>query len=304
MPTPNWGPQAGQPMNQVQFDDYVVKHPPGQASADAPNIYGTGSPWGPSADPYSSPAGNDPLHPSGIGANAAVADKGAQYWEDFYGKGPGYVAPVQFDATNADELRRQQGLVIQALQAQAAGDPNSQAQQQLMQGYGNAQAQQASLGSTMRGQSHGAALRGVQQGQQGIQRGLAGDQQMLMLQEQQAAQAQLAQQLAQQQALDASQAGATADGANKNTALSNDATSAYARGRLSAALGREGRARDSKLSSLGISTGFNNAYKDLVDQSISAATSAAATGLSTLGSFGSKPESSQSKIDKAFNGED
>lgn len=101
-----------------------------------------------------------------------------------------------------EQARLEQQRVIQALQQQAAGDMNSLAQQQLRQGYGAAQAQQSSLGSTMRGQSAGAAMRGVQQGQQSIQRGFAGDQQMLKLQEQQAAQAMLAQMLGQQRQQD------------------------------------------------------------------------------------------------------
>lgn len=102
-----------------------------------------------------------------------------------------------------EQARLEQMRLIQDLQRQAAGDPNSMAQQQLRQGYGAAQAQQSSLGSTMRGQSAGAAMRGISQGQQGIQRGYAGDQQMLMAQEQQAAQAMLSQLLAQQRGQDA-----------------------------------------------------------------------------------------------------
>lgn len=100
------------------------------------------------------------------------------------------------------DARWYQNQVIQALQRQAAGDPNSQAQQQLRQSLANAQAQQASLGSTMRGQGAGAAMRSIRAGQQGIQRGGAGEAQMLQLQEQEAARQMLAQLLAQQQGLD------------------------------------------------------------------------------------------------------
>lgn len=101
-----------------------------------------------------------------------------------------------------EQARMEQQRVIQDLQRQAAGDLNSLAQQQLRTGYGQAQAQQSSLGSTMRGQSAGAAMRSIQAGQQGIQRGFAGDQQMLKLQEQQAAQAMLSQLLGQQRQQD------------------------------------------------------------------------------------------------------
>ena len=106
------------------------------------------------------------------------------------------------DRGSLDDPRRYQNQVIQALQQQAAGDMNSRAQQQLRQQFQQARAQQASLGSTMRGQSAGAAMRSIQAGQQGISRGQAGEEQMLKLQEQQAAQAMLAQLLAQQQGLD------------------------------------------------------------------------------------------------------
>lgn len=127
----------------------------------------------------------------------------------------------RFGALNntQDQSRLEQQRVIQDLQRQAAGDPNSLAQQQLRQGYGAARAQQSSLGSTMRGQSAGAAMRGVQQGQQGIQRGYAGDQQMLQLQEQQAAQAMLAQLLGQQQQQDIAWATGQADISNQRGGL-------------------------------------------------------------------------------------
>lgn len=137
-------------------------------------------------------------------------------WSDYFKQqvsAQGQRPAVGFQTTNQDQARLEQQKVIQALQQQARGDLNSLAQQQLQQGYGQARAQQSSLGSTMRGQGAGAAMRGIQQGQQGIQRGFAGDQQMLMLQEQQAAQALLAQMLQQQQGQDIAQAGGMAQGA-------------------------------------------------------------------------------------------
>lgn len=109
---------------------------------------------------------------------------------------------VSADRGSLDDPRRYQSQVIQALQQQAAGDMNSQAQQQLRDSFQQARAQQASLGSTMRGQSAGAAMRSIRAGQQGIQRAGAGEAQMLKLQEQEAARQMLAQLLAQQQGLD------------------------------------------------------------------------------------------------------
>lgn len=128
---------------------------------------------------------------------------------------------VSTDRGSLDDPRRYQSQVIQALQQQAAGDMNSQAQQQLRDSFQRARAQQASLGSTMRGQSAGAAMRSIQAGQQGISRGQAGEEQMLKLQEQEAARAMLAQLLAQQQGLDIRQAGIGSDYRLGDTSLSD-----------------------------------------------------------------------------------
>jgi hypothetical protein len=137
----------------------------------------------------------------GMGTFSDALQDSSAPWRAVLGAGRSPYTPV----TNLqDQARLEQQRVIQALQAQAAGDPNSLAQQQLRNAYAGAQSQQSSLGSTMRGQSAGAAMRGIQAGQQGIQRSLPGDQQMLMLQEQQAAQAMLAQLLEQQRGQDTS----------------------------------------------------------------------------------------------------
>lgn len=124
-------------------------------------------------------------------------------------------------ANQQEQARLEQMRVIQAIQAQAAGDPNSQAQQQLAQGYQNAQSQQSSLGSTLRGQSAGAAQRGIQAGQAALGSQMPGQQQMLMLQEQQAAQAMLAQMLAQQRSQDAAWQQGLSGIANDRQGLAN-----------------------------------------------------------------------------------
>lgn len=155
------------------------------------------------------------------------------YWSNWFmqqASNPSGMAAVTPSLANQDQARTQQMQVIQDLQRAAAGDPNSRAQQQLAQGYGAARAQQASLGSTMRGQSAGAAMRGIQQGQAGIQRGFAGDQQMLQLQEQQAAQAMLAQLLAQQQGQDIGQAQMMAQGSLGSSALDDAMRQFYMQG--------------------------------------------------------------------------
>lgn len=73
---------------------------------------------------------------------------------------------------------------------------NSRAQQSLYAQNNAAQGQQRSLASTQRGVGAGAQMQQAQTGAAQVQAGLAGQQQQLYLREQQAAQQQLAQQLA------------------------------------------------------------------------------------------------------------
>ena len=143
------------------------------------------------------------------------------------------------DEPGVRDARWYQNQVIQALQRQAAGDMNSQAQQQLRDSFQRARAQQASLGSTMRGQSAGAAMRSIQAGQQGISRGQTGEEQMLKLQEQEAARAMLAQLLAQQQGLDIRQAG----------------------------IGSDYRLGDASLSDIGLRGGLSDTFAQMMNQS-------------------------------------
>lgn len=176
------------------------------------------------------------------------------YWDSYFAQGqlsPDMQMPG-FNAANQDQARAAQMRAIQDLQAQAAGSLGTQAQQQLAQGYGQAGAQQSSLGSTFRGQNAGAAMRGIQSGQQGVQRGFAGDQQMLKLQEQQAAQAMLAQLLAQQQGQDIGQANAMAQGQLQGDALNQAMRQFYTEGRVGRALGNYQYGSDYSRASLGL----------------------------------------------------
>ena len=266
MPTPNWGPQSGVPMDDATFDAYVSANPPG-ANINGVN-WGGAAPW--KAIPGMPATQNPAKTPE------------ANYWSNFYQNGPNAVTMPQFQTGNQDQARLQQQQVIQDLQRQAAGDPNSLAQQQLQQGYGAAQAQQSSLGSTMRGQSAGAAMRGVQAGQQGIQRGYAGDQQMLQMQEQQAAQAMLAQLLAQQHGQDVTQATSMAQGANQGAGLEEAMKQFYAQGGLDSALAREQRAKEQKLASLGIAQGYGNLAQQGVNNAVQAGAGIFG-GLATMG---------------------
>jgi hypothetical protein len=198
-------------MDQATFDAYVAANPPGAPNAQG--LYGT--------SPRTAP-------PKGMPPAGGAPNANTDYWSQFFTGGPAAVQMPTFQTANQDQARLEQQRVIQDLQLAARGDPNSRAQQQLQQGYGAAQSQQASLGSTMRGQSAGAAQRGIQAGQQGIQRGFAGDQQMLQVQEQQAAQAMLAQLLAQQQGQDISQATGMAQGVNQGNAMNEAMRQFYA----------------------------------------------------------------------------
>lgn len=296
MPTPNWGPQAGTPMDQATFDAYVASNPPGTATNGiyGPPQIGINS----QRDPFS--GGGTDIYGQQQ-SDRAAADAGARWWEQFYSNGPASVQMPQFQTANQDQARAQQQQVIQDLQRQAMGDPNSRAQQQLRQGYGAAQAQQASLGSTMRGQSAGAAMRGVQAGQQGIQRGLAGDQQMLQLQEQQAAQQMLAQLLAQQQGQDISQAQGTANAALGGNEMNQAIQQFYSQQGLNAGLNREQTNWDRIVAQYGFDLESQNIAKSLIDQGVQTAGTLAGTAGRVWGS-NPQPRTSQQTIDDAFNG--
>lgn len=293
MPTPNWGPQAGVPMDQATFDAYVASNPPGTGTN---NIYGNSQVGANSTrDPFTS--GGTDIYGQRQSERAA-ADAGARWWEQHYLNGPASVQMPQYQTANQDQARTQQTQVIQDLQRAAAGDPNSRAQQQLAQGYGAARAQQASLGSTVRGQSAGAAMRGIQQGQAGIQRGFAGDQQMLQLQEQQAAQAMLAQLLAQQQGQDITQAQGMANASLGAQGLNNAMQQFYAQQSLDTGLNREQTDWDRVLAQYGFDLESQNVANGLIRQGTQAAGSLLGTAAQV---YGQKPRSSQSVIDDAFN---
>lgn len=295
MPTPNWGPQAGVPMDDATFDAYVAANPPGTPTN---GLYGNPR--------VGQNAGRDPFTPGvkdiygQTSSDRDAANRGAKYWEDFFNRGPSSVNMPQFQTANQDQARAEQQRVIQALQAQAAGDPNSQAQQQLGRAYAGAQSQQSSLGSTMRGQSAGAAMRGIQAGQQGIQRSLPGDQQMLMLQEQQAAQAMLAQLLAQQQGQDISQAQGMANTQLQGQQLDEAIRQFYASQGLNAGLAREQTADERRRAQMGLDLEAGR----LLQQGINSGVQAGAAALGTAGQFwgGGGPRTDQQIIDDAFNG--
>jgi hypothetical protein len=148
----------------------------------------------------------------------------------------------------------------------------------------------------MRGQSAGAAMRGIQQGQQGIQRGFAGDQQMLMQQEQQAAQALLAQMLQQQQGQDIGQAQGMAGVTNQTNAL-DDAMRQFYTGAGAGLSAEQGQIEAERNAA---KHGFDLETQAITDRMMGRGAQAAATGLATLSNMDWRSES-QRKIDDAFN---
>ena len=224
----------------------------------------------------------------GKAERAAAAGAYNNPWSKFYSSQLSQFSPHNnpFNTTNQDQARLEQERVIQDLQRQALGDPNSRSQQQLGQSYGQARAQQSSLGSTMRGQSAGAAMRGIQQGQQGIQRGFAGDQQMLMQQEQQAAQALLAQMLQQQQGQDIGQAGAMAGSQLQDEALNQAMQQFYTQGVIQQGLGDYQYGSDLARTRLGLDLDAQNLQSEQNKQAMQAGGTALSTLMQQGGSGG------------------
>lgn len=185
------------------------------------------------------------------------------------------------NTVNQDQARLEQQRVIQALQEQAAGNYNSQAQRQLQQGFRQAGAQQRALGSSIRGVGGGAGLRGGLTAAADVQRGFAGQREMLKLQEQQAAQAMLAQLLAQQNMQDVDLAGNLASADLNNRRLNQEMEQFYTQGYLGALGSNYQRNFDAERAKLGL---------DLEAQAAEARRNTqiaqgAATGLATLGSM-------------------
>lgn len=230
-------------------------------------------------------------------------NKAGNFWRDYFAGGATSTRPgVGYNTTNADAARTWQQQMIQDLQQAAAGNPNSAAQKGLVNSYTEARAGQSALGSSMRGTGGGAGLRAGVAGAGTVQRGFEGDKAMLMLQEKEAAQALLAQQLAQQRATDAAQAQGMANNALGNQNLDDAMRQFYESQGLN--FGTEqtqlqadaGRAR----------MGFDLEASDTADRFGRKAVGAGATFLGTLGrqqSSGGGGKTSQQTIDDAFNGE-
>jgi hypothetical protein len=281
-------------MDQATFDAYVVANPPGAATN---GLFGNPA-IGRNAtrSPFST-GSRDIYGQQQSQVDAAAA--GAKHWENFFNNGPASVTPTAFDASNADQARGWQQQLMQDLQRQAAGDPNSRAQQSLTQGYGAARAGQSALGSGLHGTGGGAGLRAGVLGAGNVQRNYAGDQQILMTQEQQAAQALLAQQLAAQRGQDAQQAQGVATNTLGNQALTNAMNQFYSTQGLQSGLNREQTSFDRIRTNLGLDLENANFANRVSGMGVQALGTAGATAASFAGG---KKKTSQQAADDAFDG--
>lgn len=152
------------------------------------------------------------------GYGAQLVGGGNDYWSNYF-QNHGLAPLPTYDTSAADAARQQQMQVIQQLQSLAAGDMNSQAQQNLRASYDQSQQAQSALGSSQRGVGAGAQMQQVQQSQGMLQTSLAGQQELLKQQQMLAAQQMLAQQLGNVQGMDLSQAQAQSQAALQGSAL-------------------------------------------------------------------------------------
>lgn len=222
------------------------------------------------------------------------------FWGNYFAQGADAVRPpVTFDTANADASRAWQTQMIQSLQRAAAGDPKSRAQQSLLQGYADARAGQSALGSATRGTGGAAGLRQGIMGGGNVQRGYAGDSAMLMNQEQTAAQALLAQQLAAQRQADMAQAQGAANNVLGNQGLDNAMRQFYEGQGLQYGLEQTQLGADRGRARLG----FDLEAADTANRMLNRGVQAGATALATASKGWGKPKSSQQAIDDAFNGD-
>lgn len=229
------------------------------------------------------------------------------WWQNYFtnAQGPQAYNP---DFSNSEQARGWQQQLVQDLFKQASGSLDTRAQQSLAQNTQNAAAQQQALGSSIRGAGGGAGLRAGSMGAGNVERGLAGQQQMLKTQEQQQAQSALAALYAQMRGMDQSQAQAGANVALQNQSLLNDWL--YGREQQSAQGGMQNEQQQAE--AIRALLGIQQNYTDWANQMAAKGIQAGATLFGTLsqsGGSGSEagdspygPGYAQSSIDDAFNG--
>lgn len=208
---------------------------------------------------------------------------GDDFWNNYFAAGAQGAprAPVGLDLANQNTSRTWQQQLMQDLHKQAAGDPNSRAQQSLTGAYTQARAGQSALGSSMRGTGGGAGLRAGLTGAGNVQRGFAGDSAMLMQQEKEAAQALLAQQLAAQRQQDAQQAAMMAQNSQQNQSLENAMSQFYTGGGIQAGIAGAQTAADRARAQAGLDL----EAQDMQTAANSRWLQAGATGVGVAGRF-------------------
>lgn len=237
----------------------------GQADPRGNNPYGGGNWWGNLRPPAPPP-----------GYVAPPAPKKDTYWEDYFRNQFGNYSPLpSYQTAQQDEARRLQQQTIQDLQTVAAGSMGTRAQKELAAQNKMGQQSQYALTSGQRGGDMRAAQRGAGQ----VASQLAGQQNVLKLQEQQAAQALLSQMLAQQQAQDITLAGDQSQYDLRGRAL-EDAFNQFMLGQgASRELGLTQLQHDRNLMQAGLDLDSNSITKDWIDKGMQSG----ATALSTLG---------------------
>lgn len=292
---------------------------PGLSSTDADGTVhgymsdGTPTKWNPQTGQWETEghinAGTTGGMFGGTGTESSAYDPSlGQWWQNFFATDKSGPSAVGYDTTNSEQARGWQQQLVQDLYKQASGSLDTRAQQSLAQNTQNAAAQQQALGSSIRGAGGGAGLRAGSMGAGNVERGLAGQQQMLKTQEQQQAQSALAALYAQMRGMDQSQAQAGANVALQNQSLLNDWL--YGREQQSAQGGMQNEQQQAE--AIRALLGIQQNYTDWANQMAAKGIQAGATLFGTLsqsGGSGSEagdspygPGYAQSSIDDAFNG--
>lgn len=212
--------------------------------------------------------GDDPLA-NGIGYDT---NGSSRYWQQWLAdqRNKQRNNPT-YDTTNQNQDRNNQNNLIQQLQGLASGDPNSAAQQQLRGAYQASQAQQNAL--ALSGREGTAGSRGMQatMNNAASAQGQAVDSHMLMLQEQAAAQAALAQVYAAQQNGDIADANNAAQTNIRNSAANDAMSQFYGQFGVNGSTGDYQRQADAMLAALGYNLDQQNFQKQFAGMATQAA---------------------------------
>lgn len=221
--------------------------------------------------------------PNSVSLSTRPNGNGDNFWANYFSAGA-TGAPrtnIGLNTTNADAARTWQTQLIQDLQQQAAGNPNSKGQQALAGAYAQARQGQQALASSARGTGGGAGLRAGVEGAGEVQRTFEGDKKVLMVQEQQAAQAALAQQLAAMRGLDANQANMMAANTQQNQGLEDAMRQFYTGGGIQQGISAAQTAADRARAQAGLDLEAQEAQSEAQQRALQAG----ATGLGVVSRY-------------------